>query len=468
MEPAPKRKRIGLKSKVFALEEQVSHVQSKLDNIVDILERRLSRDAGPAQAGPSHGAPPPRPPAMPPAPSLEQWVRNVAAAELRASEHGRDPDDSEDEAEGMTLMRQMLRAEENARLQADGHLMFPAARRRASPNDELEQRGAILSLDPIDFGLMSETDGQRLFAILRQRSPFSITTILFVAKKIEDAGGPPSDVQKVLREHAENIARTTLFSPVSTIDALQAMIPLHKVVLGQGQEDGLNRALQLFNDGLKAWDERWLDYYRRQGLQQDDILVSDHTTMRCYTCVIANSILLRTLRTPDDVLRLSKQRRQWLVSSIDSAQVVIGGILKTERIKLVAANHYSHVALASVARILIRLASLFPDAVDLRRTARDMTQLANILSELPGINFAHQLHDVIRKARRRRVFPPETRAASPAAVGAPTARPSEASSNQSPLEFDVFAADQLLNLDWPAPSHMADMPWLGLDALDGL
>ena len=49
--------------------------------------------------------------------------------------------------------------------------------------------------------------------------------------------------------------------------------------------------------------------------------------------------------------------------------------------KLVFANHYSHVAMASVLGIYIRLASYFPEAVDLRSTAKDLTKLADILAQ---------------------------------------------------------------------------------------
>lgn len=48
--------------------------------------------------------------------------------------------------------------------------------------------------------------------------------------------------------------------------------------------------------------------------------------------------------------------------------------------KLLHANHYSHVALASVIRIYIRLATLFPRSVDLRRVARDLSQLTEVLA----------------------------------------------------------------------------------------
>ena len=48
--------------------------------------------------------------------------------------------------------------------------------------------------------------------------------------------------------------------------------------------------------------------------------------------------------------------------------------------KLLGANHYSHVSLATVARIYIRLAAMIPDHVDLRKAADDIVKLADVLS----------------------------------------------------------------------------------------
>lgn len=72
------------------------------------------------------------------------------------------------------------------------------------------------------------------------------------------------------------------------------------------------------------------------------------------------------------------------------------------------------VAMAFAARLLIRFAGLVPDAVDLRQTGRDIEALAGVLRRGPGGGaLAAQIQDVLRRARRRRVLPPRSRAPSP-------------------------------------------------------
>ncbi len=61
---------------------------------------------------------------------------------------------------------------------------------------------------------------------LRLRSPFSITTLIMIGAKVRDAGGPPSQLQILAKQHAERIGMGTLFTPISRIEAVQAMTTL--------------------------------------------------------------------------------------------------------------------------------------------------------------------------------------------------------------------------------------------------
>lgn len=67
------------------------------------------------------------------------------------------------------------------------------------------------------------------------------------------------------------------------------------------------------------------------------------------------------------------------------------------------------------ARLLIRFATLVPDAIDLRATGRDIEALAQILHRGPGPGamLAEQIQQVLRRARSKRVLPPPSRASSP-------------------------------------------------------
>ncbi|WWC68880.1 uncharacterized protein I206_102816 [Kwoniella pini CBS 10737] len=556
-----------------------------------------------------------------------------------------DKEHPERDMEGMSMMREMLKREERKRLRADGHL--PAE--SVSPKDttvfnNLQQKGSkpfgvspvgegalqtkkrkrsndvpasdvfptSISLDPIARGICTESHGRQLFDLffrgahafipvydpttdtwesLRQRSSFSISVILFVGQKIMDAGNVPSDLQRKLKEHAESIGKSTLFSPIANAEALQAMIvlaswgdtgwrpgshaismaidmelykclprlaeqryaskisssypssedpekrlvigarlwltickmaiemaynhgrpliieenlilphahallshpsrlptdgriiasceillhrlPQHRISLSDEKGD-VDQALQRFNDGAKNWEAKWKEYYICQGVSLDDVLVTDLTTQRCFSSVLANSYLLRDIRSPLDVGNLLPHRRSWLLSSLDDARFIAGKIISTEKNKLLYANHYSHVALASVSRIYIRLATLFPEAVDLRKVAKDLTQLTDVLAHFPGFSFARQLRYVISKARKKRILPPETRPGSPRAENHPHLRssidneslynhnlqhqvalpvdahtlfdhPSDSITNESPLDFDPFMAEEMFN-----------------------
>lgn len=49
---------------------------------------------------------------------------------------------------------------------------------------------------------------------------------MHIGKHVEDAGGPPSSLQIKCKEHAELIGKSTLFSPVAKIEAVQALMVL--------------------------------------------------------------------------------------------------------------------------------------------------------------------------------------------------------------------------------------------------
>ncbi|WVW85180.1 hypothetical protein I302_107218 [Kwoniella bestiolae CBS 10118] len=115
----------------------------------------------------------------------------------------------------------------------------------------ISRRGNFMGAypDPILLGLCEENEGKQLFDLffegaavylplfdprfdtwddLRQRSPFAITAILMVGSIVRGSANQPSDlqVQQRLRDYAERIAMATLFSPVNSIETVQAMLIL--------------------------------------------------------------------------------------------------------------------------------------------------------------------------------------------------------------------------------------------------
>jgi hypothetical protein len=61
------------------------------------------------------------------------------------------------------------------------------------------------------------------FDALHERSPFAVDCICMVAARVKCGGGPPSETFKKCLEEVQAISSATLFSPVSRIEAVQAM-----------------------------------------------------------------------------------------------------------------------------------------------------------------------------------------------------------------------------------------------------
>lgn len=173
-------------------------------------------------------------------------------------------------------MGNMLSLAEAARLKADAHIVrqetpesvrtpmtlsidthierpLKKARFEGGADDKTKselrivQRGNHSFPDPVDLGWCSISKGKELFRLffdrcapyvpcfdpnydtwdsLRCRSSFAITTIIYVALRCVDAGGPVSDLQMKTRDYAEKIAMSTLFTPVARNEIVQSMILL--------------------------------------------------------------------------------------------------------------------------------------------------------------------------------------------------------------------------------------------------
>ena len=70
--------------------------------------------------------------------------------------------------------------------------------------DTWERLVSDVVIPPLYF-LIHQRAESSFVTSLRSRAPFSITVILFVGKRIQDAGKPTSEKQRMLREYAENI-----------------------------------------------------------------------------------------------------------------------------------------------------------------------------------------------------------------------------------------------------------------------
>jgi len=77
------------------------------------------------------------------------------------------------------------------------------------------------------------------------------------------------------------------------------------------------------------------------------------------------------------------------------------------------ANLYTHLHIAFAARCLIRLVSLLPEGANTRQIGRDVEKVAQVLTRVPGFQYATVLREVLGRARRQKVLPPSSRMPSP-------------------------------------------------------
>lgn len=121
------------------------------------------------------------------------------------------------------------------------------------------------------------------------------------------------------------------------------------------------------------------------------------------------------MQSKADVARMPEHRRARLIKARHAAETLlemcIRGNQYTQNFSF--ANLYTHLHVAFAARCLIRLVSLLPEGANTRQIGRDVEKVAEMLTGVPGFQYATFLKDVLRKARRKNVLPPTSRAPSP-------------------------------------------------------
>ncbi|WWC61081.1 uncharacterized protein I303_103659 [Kwoniella dejecticola CBS 10117] len=459
--------------------------------------------------------------------------------------------------------------------------------------------------DAISEGLVSEQEGREMFKIyymgssnfipcfdpkydtwesLRARSPFGLTTIIFVGARVRDGGGPPSAAQSLCRSHAEKIAVNTLFHPVQRIEAVQSMILLsayrdsgwlpgghavrlaldmginrsflhllrtgmgkgksesdleqerslvvqsrtwlclylmeHQMAYGTGRPaiiredetihqcrrllehplsipsdarlvstvemtalrsplhieltsapdlpiaEGTLKRLKQANTDFDAWERYWDRVLSdRFGKGKGDFFRESLVIQRQYAELFVNSQLLRGIREPADVAKMPEEKRVLAIRAMRNAQKCLDICLHGDNYRngLKYAVHYTHVCAAFAASFLIRIARLFPHELNLKKTAKDIEELANVLSQIPAGRYARSLRLILRKARRQKVIPaPSTMpspnklaAALPQVPGHPGGTPVDL-----PSALSAFSPSQLVNPSYypsPAPGGVPNM-----------
>jgi hypothetical protein len=145
------------------------------------------------------------------------------------------------------------------------------------------------------------------------------------------------------------------------------------------------------------------------------------------------------------------------------------------------AVHYTHVCAAFAASFLIRIARLFPQELNLKKTAKDVDELANVLAEgeslrlrrenpraprlrpVPAGRYARSLRLILRRARRAKVIPAASRATSPqrGLAGLPSMTPIK--DGNATAAKDAFSPSQLINPHYlatptPGPGPVGQTP----------
>ncbi|KAL1409275.1 hypothetical protein Q8F55_006108 [Vanrija albida] len=217
-----------------------------------------------AMAGRVHGGEWPAAPQPPSAPGTES-LPSLVRDDTISDEDDHDPLESSMQEP----FREFTRKEEEARLRAEGHdptvrrmshshnadggLGRGAKRKRIDDEDDADWGTSPIvekgdpranAQDPVTAGFCTEDEGKELFQAffkhahpfmpvlnpredtwenLRQRSPFIVTVILSIALRARDGGGAPSELTKKCRDSAEDMAKQTLFSPIATLETVQAL-----------------------------------------------------------------------------------------------------------------------------------------------------------------------------------------------------------------------------------------------------
>ncbi|BEI86267.1 hypothetical protein CcaverHIS002_0605540 [Cutaneotrichosporon cavernicola] len=235
---------------------------------------------------------------------------------------------------------------------------------------------------------------------------------------------------------------------VATCQLLTHRLPLHQpfsIWPAATRIPDLDERIESANAAYAAWFKEWDAYYEGRE-PKSSFLRESLTTQYSHALLHTNSRILHGVRSRRDMTHLSEHRAQWLRQALASAQTLVEMALRGEAYatNFAKANYYTHIGVAFAARMVIRLTSLMPDAVDLRQTGRDLEAVTQILARVPGFQFAQQIRDILRRARRKHVLPPASRG-SPTSGSVPLPDVSGSGLETTPdgLPLDFFLAEQL-------------------------
>ncbi len=172
---------------------------------------------------------------------------------------------------------------------------------------------------------------------------------------------------------------------VATCQLLTHRLPLHQpfsIWPAATRIPDLDGRIESANAAYVAWFNEWDAYYEGRE-PKSSFLRESLTTQYSHALLHTNSRILHGVRSRRDMAHLSEHRAQWLRQALASAQTLVEMALRGEAYatNFAKANYYTHIGVAFAARMVIRLTSLMPDAVDLRQTGRDLEAVTKILAK---------------------------------------------------------------------------------------
>ncbi|ADV20422.1 Hypothetical protein CGB_B4500C [Cryptococcus gattii WM276] len=240
---------------------------------------------------------------------------------------------------------------------------------------------------------------------------------------------------------------------VSTVELTALRSPLHIELTAAPDlpiAESTLRRLKQANQDFDAWERYWDRILTdRFGKCKGDFFRDSLVIQRQYAELFVNSQLLRGIKEPSDVVGMPEEKRTLAIRAMRNAQKCLDICLHSENYRngLRYAVHYTHVCAAFAASFLIRIARLFPYELNLKKTAKDIEELASVLSDIPAGRYARSLRLILRKARRQKVIPAPSVISSPnrLTVPLPGGHSGKSGDAPGPSGITTFSPSQLVN-----------------------
>ncbi|KIY45786.1 hypothetical protein FISHEDRAFT_48819 [Fistulina hepatica ATCC 64428] len=165
--------------------------------------------------------------------------------------------------------------------------------------------------------------------------------------------------------------------------------------------ESLRQANLEFHGWFATWDQAFSQKYEDAAFYRQSLQIQ-HIHAELYH----NATCLRGINGPEDVQNMPQIQRDLAIRSITIARqaldITVNSLAYREGMKY--AVHYTHVTATFSASLLLRLARLFPDQCDIADIRMKTSQLAEIMSRIPGgKRYALTLQLMLKRSKRRSV-----------------------------------------------------------------